>query len=126
MKIQEFDLFFRDVNLGKVQTTDFDFPSYSGTFAASTKTDHPETRERIQKYIVYSREVEPMWLDEKRQDEAEEFTALHEEQFIDLIECSDWWLADSAGVRIPILIPVFGMDGINWRFDPERENSSPN
>ena len=113
MTHQQYKLLFRDIEIGMIRQEDVDFPNVWGTFEPSPATDHPEVRAHVQRYIDYSREADKLIL----QDDSEwdRFISQNESQFLDLIECDDWWLVDGAEERHPILIPNFCVNGVVWR-----------
>ncbi len=116
-------LLYRDVAVGTIRPTDVDFPNCCGTFVPTKDTDPPATRERIARFIEYCRESERLMLslDDDAPDNAwEQFESTHEDEFVDLIECGDWWLVDETGERHPILVPNFGQDDVVWRWDTSR------
>src|SRR5438874_6916473 len=108
MAPQPYKLFFGDVEIGTIRQEDCDFPNVWGGFEPSSARDHPDIRERIRRYMEYSREADRLMLqDDKPGSEWDRFASQNEAQFLDLIECDEWWLIDAAGKRHPILIPNF-------------------
>jgi hypothetical protein len=112
-----YKLLFRDVEIGTIHQKDADFPNVWGSFEPSIGTDHPDTREHIQRYMEYSREAGRLMEQDPGGGEWDDFVAQNELQFLDLIECVDWWLVDATGERHPILVPIFYVDGVAWRWD---------
>ena len=114
-----YTLFFGDLELGVVGERDADFPNLWGDFVASDKTDHPDLRARIQRFVDHCRQADRLI----SQGDAEgspydRFVQENEPQFADLIDSSDWYLVDGSGRRLAILVPNFVADGVVWRWDP--------
>lgn len=113
-----YTLCFRNVEVGTIRRTDADFPNLWGTFSVSPQTSDLETRELVHRYIAYSREADRLMQEgDATGDAYDEHVARNEPQFIDLIECGDWCLVDASGTSLPILVPIFCIDGVVWRWN---------
>lgn len=118
MSGQTYTLVLGDLEIGTVHQADADFPNVWGTFSPTPRIDRPEIREHVNHYIAYSREADRlMEEDGSAGGRYDAFVTQNERQFLDLIECDDWHLVDPSGKRHPILVPIFGVDGVVWRWN---------
>ena len=112
----QYTLLFGRRVIATVEERDADFPAIWGSFELDPGLRDDPSLRRVVDYIEFSIRTWPL-IDAGRTEETYE----EESQFQDLIDSSDWWLADQDGQLLPILIPVFETNGrINWRLDPNR------
>lgn len=110
-----YTLFYRGVNLGRIELSDWDFPNLTGAFTPETAVDHPEIRRRVKDYMQFRIEADRLARDSPHS--LEEFLDLTEPGFSDLTDSKEWYLVDDEGVRIGILAPIFSGEGtVTWRW----------
>jgi hypothetical protein len=91
-----------------------DFPGHWGHFELLDGVEENPALSHVLNYIERSVSSDPGEGGEDRDGE-------WENDFIDLIEPSKWWLVDAGGGRKPILVPIFLKDHeITWRNDVGR------
>ncbi|NUQ65920.1 MAG: hypothetical protein HUU20_25945 [Pirellulales bacterium] len=116
MQAESYTLEFRGVSLGIVTRKDSDFPNLWGSFTPLLADDHPEIRDRIEHYRQYS--VDADRLMETAFSQWEASVNENDSEFLDLMECDDWFLVDPSGNKHGILIPIFTQEGLVWRWNP--------
>ena len=113
-------LLYGDVELGEVTQQDSDFPKCFGIWRPYSRADDPEIRSFIRAYIQFSEHGDSLRTPDIT-PAREAYTLEREQEFLDLIESPDWALRDEDGVRHPVLVPVFSVDGeIGWAWNFSR------
>jgi hypothetical protein len=111
----EFKLYYTDIFLGTVMTTDADFPSISGKIEFDSNFLDNKNRKELFDFIDYSIESTDRVIGDQK--EYEEFIDKEEFRYQSIIDSLDWRLISKDGVVTKILVPVFFRDNeINFRF----------
>lgn len=118
MKQKTYRLELRGVVFGTVHQDGADFPSVWGTFTPVDLNDHLDLRRFVENYRRYSMEADRLL--ESGDASWDDFVDQNEGQFLDIIDCEDWFLIEATGERHGILIPNFTSDGgVVWRWNPD-------
>jgi len=112
---RSFTLIYRDVRIGRVDSTREDFPNLLATLTSDLTSDHPDIRHRVNDYIQFWIEADRLARDSPHS--LDEFLQSVEPTFSDLINSTEWFLLDHQNVRLPIHAPTLSPDGrMTWRW----------
>ena len=117
---KSYQLFYQNVELGKVLPTEADFPSLWGTFQAKA-LGPGELCQHLQDYMNFCTAADAL-IQSGKEHEWEQFIQENEAPFLDLIETEDWHLVESDPMEgdhvTPILVPNFCQNNeIVWRWN---------
>lgn len=114
--MKKYDLYFKETLIGSLTETNWDMRSYGDIiFAFDYLAEFPENP-RLADFIKLSIKISQC-LDEGRQEDEDKLCE-EENNYLDLIETSDWLLVNDKGETEKTLCPMFHENNeITWQID---------
>ena len=109
--MKHFELFWKNLHIGSLTETSWDMRS-SGNILYHF--NYLGSSERLAAFIQLS--IKQSDCLENGTEEEYNLLCLEEEQFMDFVDSTDWFLINQAGEKKPILCPIFhDNDEITWQ-----------